>query len=80
MLENWELLRKQPLNLNLAALSRVAIDLIFGCLLKKPNKPKKAKRVKALSLAFAAPSAAVAASEHALCLGGSTTRHQAVGA
>ena len=32
--------------LNLAALSRVAINLIFSCLVKKPNKPKKAKDVK----------------------------------
>ena len=30
----------------LAALSRVAINLVFSCLLKKPNKPKKAKDVK----------------------------------
>ena len=26
--------------------SRVAINLIFSCLLRKPNKPKKAKDVK----------------------------------
>ena len=30
----------------LAALSRVAINLVFSCPLKKPNKPKKAQDVK----------------------------------
>ena len=35
-----------PRDQALAALSRVAINLIFSCLLKKPNKPKKAKDVK----------------------------------
>ena len=32
--------------LYLAALSRVAINLVFSCLIKKPNKPKKAKDLK----------------------------------
>ena len=32
--------------LYLAALGRIAINLMFSCLLKKPNKPKKAKDVK----------------------------------
>ena len=31
---------------NLAALSRVAITLMFSCLNKKPNKHKKAKALK----------------------------------
>ena len=30
----------------MAALGRVAMNSIFSCLLKKPNKPKKAKDVK----------------------------------
>ena len=42
-------MRSTPQNLPpqpLAALSRGVIHLTFGCLIKKPNKPKKAKDLK----------------------------------